>query len=281
MKRKLFLVSAGIVAAMSMVDAALAQTGNVVVSGQSNLVIIDGNNNGPDANDCRLTASLMSGLLTVTAAQDSTTPVLLCAADYFGYFVSGTDSSSDYAGAEVNFSTPTVPDLPLAGEFVDEEAVPDGPPVRFNDPADYFSVEQGLGGTELANVLLCQADGPAALVRLPGLTSFLMQLSFFTDASNQMYLVVPSLTLGLAANPSQTATLNGYVPLTSNRSLTVAVDTAPSALILDINFNQTPPCSTRTAAPTLTEWGLIGFALSLLAGGVLTLRRRSAFANAL
>jgi hypothetical protein len=59
----------------------------------------------------------------------------------------------------------------------------------------------------------------------------------------------------------------------------VAFDTAPNELLLDIDQDALPPCGGRTAAPTLTEWGLIVLATALLSGGTWMLRRRPTFAH--
>lgn len=62
---------------ISTIDTTLAQTANLVVSGPSELAIIDGKSDGPDANDCRLAASASRAPEAVTATQYATTPVVL------------------------------------------------------------------------------------------------------------------------------------------------------------------------------------------------------------
>jgi len=261
------------------------QAANVAVSGQSALVIIDGNGNGPGAGDCRVTATaspLVDGFsnFTVSTQQDGTTPILFCADQFFGTLFQGTDSSSDFIGATVNSDTLSLPEVPVRGEFVDEQANPDGPPVRIDDARDYLTISNPESSVELANVLPCAANGPAAVVRVPGVTSFLVQMSFFTDNNNQTYVRVPQLTFGRTApNLNVPVQLDAYIPITSGHAITVALDSAPNDLLVDIDLDELPACGMRTAAPTLTEWGLFVLATGLLIGGILVLRRRPTFAR--
>jgi len=261
--------------------AVAAQAANVVVSGQSNLVIIDGDGDGPDAGDCRVTATVDAfDIFTVSTQQDSATPILFCADQFFGSLFRGTDSSSDYLGATVTSDNLSLPEVPVRGEFVDEQANPDGPPVRIDDALDYLRISNPDTSADLANVSPCAVNGAAAVVRVPGATSFLVQTSFFTDNSNQTYVVAPQLTFGQTApNLNVPVQLNAYIPVTSDRRITVALDSAPNDLLLDIDLDALPPCGGRTAAPTLTEWGLLVLATALLSGGTWMLRRRPAFAR--
>ena len=274
------IVSLGLAALISLPGVA-AQATSLVVSGQSSLVIIDGDGNGPDAGDCRLTATLGGGSsFTVSAQQDDSTPILFCADQFFGSTFQGTDSSSDYLGATVDSDNLSLPEVPVRGEFVDEQANPDGPPVRINDALDYLRISNPNTNADIANVSPCTANGPAAVVRVPGATSFLVQTSFFTDSNDQTYVVAPQLTFGQTApNLNVPVQLNAYIPVTSDRRITVALDIAPNDLLLDIDLDALPPCGGRQAAPTLTEWGLLILATALLSGGTWMLRRRPAFAH--
>jgi hypothetical protein len=274
------LVALGL-AVLTSWPAVAVQAANVVVSGQSNLVVIDGDGDGPDATDCRVTATVDAfDNFTVSTQQDSETPILFCADQFFGSLFRGTDSSSDYLGATVNSDNLSLPEVPVRGEFVDEQANPDGPPVRIDDPLDYLRISNPDTNADLANVLPCTANGAAAVVRVPGATSFLVQTSFFTDNSNQTYVVAPQLTFGQTApNLNVPVLLDAYIPVTSGHEITVALDSAPNDLLLDIDLDELPPCRGRQAAPTLTEWGLLVLATALLSGGTWMLRRRPTFAG--
>src|SRR3990172_8538313 len=121
---------------------------------------------------------------------------------------------------------------------------------------DYLTITDPESNAELVKVLPCTANGPAAVVRVPGVTSFLVQTSFFTDNTNQTYVRAPQLTFGQTApNLNVPVQLDAYIPVTSGHEITVALDSAANDLLVDIDLDELPACG-RTAAPTFTEWGL-------------------------
>jgi hypothetical protein len=258
---------------------AIGSNGNVLVSGQTTVFVIDGDGDGPDSGDCRFTAVLSGGALIVSTVQDSTTPLSACSGFFYGNLFSGTDTSSDYFGAALS-STTIGSSLfePMRIEMVDEQAHPDGLPVHHDDRQDTIEVASLATGQIFAVAQLCANPAPKLVAQMGGGT-FDFPLTFATDAGDQGYvrLPIPLLNWELAAILGTTTALNVFVPVTSAHQLTVALDSDPTNLFVDVNLDTLPSCGgNRVAAPASTPVSLAALAVLLLGAGTwLALRHKA------
>ena len=191
---------------------------------------------------------------------------------------SGTDTSSDYVGAAIS-STTILSSLfgPLRIEFIDEQAQPDGLPVHLDDPQDAIEFANLTTGDLLASAQLCGGGTPKLLVHTGG-RSLAFPLAFATDGGGQTYLKVPIPVLSweLAAMLGTTTALNVFVPVSAAHELTVALDSAPAELLVDVDLDALPGCRADRAVPAAGPLALGALLLSLLAGGTwLAMRRRT------
>jgi hypothetical protein len=261
---------------------------DVLVSGQTKMVIIDADGNGPDAGDCEFKATFDDPTLLIIKLQALPPFFRICSGNTSGSSFVGQDSSSDFLYTNLTLSTTPASGAsssplgfglgaPVAIDAYEEffAGSPDGLPININ------TIEfENPPGEEFVTLSLCEAGGPAALAKLDG-TSLLLPLSFSPNAANPDYLVIPNLPLEKAAPDLGTfAFPDVYIPMTGN-AITMALADDPNDLILDVRFDNLLPCGLNAAAPTLTNLGAVVVALGLLALGCRRLGRRKRFAESL
>jgi hypothetical protein len=127
---------------------------------------------------------------------------------------------------------------------------------------------------------LCSAGGPAAEVMTADGMRLLVNLTFAEDAGGQDYLCAPNLPM---RDPGFGPVLfiDGYVPITEDRRITVALENEGVEMVAEVDLNDLPPCGGGFAVPTATEWGLIALMVALLTTGVWALSRRHSFSHGL
>ncbi len=273
-------VGIGLLLLCAMAAAAFAQAANVLVSGQTTIATIDANSDGmPGAGDCTFKATESGGNITITPVQ-GTTLLKACAGNYTGFTFMGF-SSSNFAGANIQTSAAGVSDIPTVAEIEDEREDASGQPIEMNELRDVIEVRDG-SDTEKGSGVLCKANGIAARVDLPTLPTMLVQLSLFPNDSNPTHLGIPSLNFRhTPASPRVFSKHAAYIPVTSSRSITVALDNDPDNLFVDIKLDELPSCALRAAAPSISALGFIAITLALAAFGVWRLGRRPAFYESL
>src|SRR5512139_42698 len=182
---------------MLIAGSAFGSASSILVSGQSDLAIIDGDGDGPDSGDCRFQATVASpgNGLSITATQDTTIPLRACAGSYSGSVFTGTDESSAFAGATIDSSEVGAGDLPIVAELVDEEPPPESLPAGMDDLLDGVAIHNTISEEQIGAGFLCNAGGPAAQVTLRNGTSLLRSLALFPDAQNPTHLRVPDVPL--------------------------------------------------------------------------------------
>lgn len=280
---------------------AAASQSDLLVSGQMDMAIIDGDNDGPDSGDCRvrgtfLPMSMTDGTVDLAFMQDGHTPLRLCGAEFTGEASFGSDESSNFGDVVLDniLGSHFGAHLPITTEFVDETSNPNGePPLKMDDPLDEVTLFDGSpiddtfenAAPDVGNVLgfgkLCGANGPAALITLDDGVTMLHQLSFFTDQQSQKFLCIPGVPLEKCSNNCMSKAgfdvFNTYVPVKSDGTLTLALSSDPDTNLVDIDLNHLPECPGRMRSPSLSEGKLIGLMLALLISGTWLLSRRPGF----
>ena len=275
----------GVLAALAGVRTATAAV-NFLVSGQTSIIIIDGNGDGPGPGDCVFTATVDPPSFTfttfaITSNQDGTTPLRGCGGLTTGTLLIGSDSSSDFVDA-----SPTATSLPAAsgsspplssmfanGVLIDayeefpSDVSPNGRPIAINT---IDVKEPGPDGALHVGVNICSSGGPAAVVRIGGIP-VLLKGSLYPDAQNPTHVKIPNFPFEKASLGSF-ALLDAYVPVT-NRAITMSYGDPPD-LLVKVDLDKLAACG--GSVPTLTGWGVIVCALALLALGVWRLVRRPA-----
>jgi len=265
---------------------------SVIFSGSTAMVIIDGDGDGPDATDCRYLVDFTDPLLTITPVQDATNPIRACTGTKSGSLFFGSDSSSDFAVADLNTTTseasgasPPLPPLagllnvPIQIELIAESfGPPDGLPLEINQ-IDLQSLETSQ---EFATAFVCTAGGPTLQLRMPpGGPAILLPLTPYPSAQNPTHLRVASLPFERAApNLGSFTFLDVYLPL-ANGADTAALASSPESLLVNVVLSALRPCAGRMATPTMTEWGLVTLVLAMLALGSWRLGRRRRFYESL
>jgi hypothetical protein len=268
----------GLWLAAACVTAANAQPADLLVSGQNSLVIIDGNGDGPGPGDCFFTATVDAlNEVMIFGHQDAVTQFLACGEDFPGNGSTGQDTSSVFA--DLAISQTHSAQNPFVVEAVDEFG--SGPrhdlPVVLSDAMDTVTLRDLISGLVMGEGTLCSANGPAALVTIPGGPPMLVQLFLFPNAANPMFLGIPNLFLSLEQGGKAFA--NAYVPMTDTMvELTRTDDSTP---IVEVRLGALAACVRRGAAPAASEWVLMLMALALLLGGAWVIGRRQAFRESL
>jgi hypothetical protein len=273
-----------VVSMIAIGPSAYAIPASVLVSGNTSMVIVDGNGDGPGPGDCVFTATVDPPSFSFTtfassSTQDTTTAVTGCGGTAMGTTIMGQDSSSDFAFTSITSASNPAPSgmpWPLTGLFhapvgvdVYEEffaGVPDGFPMAPNT----IEVQEGDSDPHVT-MTLCSAGDPVVQVSVGGVP-LLIRLGFHPEnAVTPTHLTIPSIPLEKVGGG--VALLNAFIPVTSSRSITVAFANEPSNLLVDLPLAQLPPCG--RSAPTLTEWGLLIAFAGLFVAGTWLLHRRS------
>lgn len=245
----------------------------ILVSGQATIAILDGNGDGPGSPpDCGFSATFdpVNDALVVTGMQDVNNPMQGCSGMFMGTATEGSDSSSAFINMVFNASTAvgTVL-LPTVIQAIDGS--PDGDPLEL----DELSIEFGDGGGN-AGGILCTVGAPVALVSTTDGTRVLVPLTFFPSRDMPQFLKIANLPVSSIFG--DTLKIDGYIPITTDRRITVEVG---AETILDTDLDELAPCPGGVGVPTATQWGLIGLVVGLLLLGTWAVARRPGFAEAL
>ena len=255
-------------------SVATAAPSPLLISGSTTIGVIDTDDNGPDPSDCVFMATIDpdNGQMMITSMQIDGTPIAACPVNLTASGFKGSDSSSNFAGVQILAG---LGGLPFIAELIDETADPDpNDPVSLNDLRD-FGI--GTGPEGVARLQICSAGGaPAALVNLFDGGNLLVNLSFFPDAINPTFLCIPGPPLMFELDSNGFAPFDAYIPVTADGHITAAASSDPTTLFVDIDLNALPGCA-RHGAPTMTQWTIIGLAMTMLGLGMWALSRRPGF----
>lgn len=275
-------------------SAAAAATPSIplMVSGESQIAVIDANDNGmlADAGDCTFTALVGSnGNLVINPSQGaSPNPLRVCQGPCSGF--AGFDSDNFFTtitGCSWNSLSPGAPFVPACMEFGSSvpdsssspcsvtntgggaSGVPDFPvDVKagrlFYPGFEFIIAEPGFG-------FLCNAGGPAVEIQTISGRRVVTDLKFidgFVCVNMPFETVSGSKVL-----------LDACLPLTDSGILEFSVgDGSPVA---ETVFTGLPSCGGRNAAPTASDIGLVALGLALLGFGAWKIGARRGFSASL
>jgi hypothetical protein len=243
---------------------------NVLVSGQTKMAIIDGNDNGPDDDDCSFTGvSDAMGNVTVSTTQDENVPLRVCSGQYWGSIDPTFPTDSSILGKFTSSSITGGIGYPNVPFSFDGTFLPNGGGAGGGAAADgartVTKVELTNGmGQVVGSGSIC--DSVARVTLDNGMT---MAVGLLMDTPG--FLRVQNL-------PFEKDDLSGfvfkdvYIPKTDG-VVTFSLENAPNTILVQILLAGT--CG--RGAPTLSEWNLGFLALALLAGGAWMLGRRRSF----
>ena len=258
----------------------LAQPTPILVSGQSIIGLIDGDDDGPDGNDCAFSASLLGSALSITAVQDTNFLMRACSGGYTGTGYLGDDSSSNFVSALITGSTisPPASGVPFAITAFQEVPEPNGePPISVSKKID--GIETSEDGSTTAAVQLCSTGGQVT-ARIALANGTILFRNGAIVPGTPAYLQLPSLPVEEASpNLGSFVLRNGYIPVTPDGTITAAVMGQDPFLILDLARLQS--CSSRIAAPMASNWGLALMMLALLVITAWRLSRSPAYSSLL
>lgn len=264
-------------------------TKTLEMSGSSNLALIDDGDGVPETGeDCILmgTLSTGSGNLAFTTTQNNVTNIRICPG---GAAMSGTsncdanacgdDDSSNFADAAITSSTFGGSSIPFYVEFVDETKTHgDGKPLQMNDLLDaVYAGEQSGPFTNPDGIGRFCRIGKSLAVQLTLFhnPSVILPTSYYPSAQSPEYLCIENIPFQVGYTSTRVLR-NLYVPVTSDRHLTVGAN-GVADLLIDIDLDEVPACAGRADAPAVTEWGLMAIVLVLLAVETWFLGRRRSF----
>ena len=232
----------------------------------------------PSANDCTFTPLIdpSDGNLVISASQTGGILVKACAiGPYMGSAL--LHSSGNFFNLLINQPAGGGENIPASAAAIDESR-PGGEPLAITR----LVIADGLGSGNLCNV----GGEPGVAARSSNGTFFVGALSFFPSDVNPTHIKIPALVMGMPFlcpqdNVGGRVCLDGYIPINMDHTVDVMVEGAdgPAALV---NLDELPNCPTgRNAAPTTTEWGVIGLIVALLVVGTWAIGRRPSFAQSL
>lgn len=250
---------------------AAAQPPPLLVSGQTTIGILDGNGDGPGAGDCSFSATLQLSALVITPVQDMNFPLRACSGDYTGNGSIGDDSSSNFVSAYIYDSnvSPMPSSLPFAISAFQEVPDPDGePPVIISRLIDGFTASNDGGEGSAGGAALCRSGSSiTARITLDDGTQILRNGSVVPGTPS--YLQLPGIPLERAEpDDGEFVMRNGYIPVTPEGTITMAVQGSDPFLIIDLARLQA--CSGQVTAPLASHWGIAAMLVALL---VVTARR--------
>ena len=272
-------IATALVLSLTLPHAAAAGPGakNLQVSGGNTLLIIDADGDGPDADDCRLTATFTDPVITFQWTQSNTPLIRGCSGTNPGWMFVGQDSSSDFieiSSDPAAGANGTVPPLlvPISFTVDSYEEFFSGSPDGFPASLNTADIDSETGGT-LLSAFLCEAGGvPTGQVSGPLLSSD-GPIQFHPSAGAPTHIAALAVPFQLAPSEgSGVVSLDLFVPMTGNR-VTFGVE-GESPLLVDIDFDDLSMCRSRAAAPAVSSAGLAATAVGLFAIGWRMRRRR-------
>lgn len=274
--------SAWVVVATFLALPAAAVT-NFEVSGGTTIVIIDADGDGPDADDCILTATFADPGVEFSKTQNNSPKIKGCdGGSTLASLFLGQDSSSDFLTLEMaSTSEPTGATSPLPQlatlfripftldayeEFVD--GAPDGFPAAINT-VDFMD---GVG-RRLATGYLCDAGGPTVLIDFFGLASLSIPLGFYPNAAAPTHVTIPNAPYERAApNLGSFTFADVHIPLQDGAIRLGLAGESP--LLVDLPLDDLQACRSVSSAPAVSTWAGAFLAAGLLLVGVRHQRRR-------
>lgn len=279
------MVRARAVALISLLTLAGASIGNaqpttpLLTSGMTYAAKIDTDLSGtPSANDCTFTPLIdtNTGALSISAVQTGGVLLKACAiGPYQGSAL--LHPSGNFFNLLINQPAGGGEDIPVSAQAIDESR-PGGRPLAITR----LNIDGGLGSGNLCNV----GGEPGIAARSSNGTFFVGGLTFYPSDVSPTHIKIPAFAMSMPFFCTQGDTggrfcLDAYVPIRTDHTIDVMPDGAdvPSAVV---DLDNLPNCPTgRNAAPTMTEWGIIGLIVALLVLGTWTIARRPSFVESL
>lgn len=252
-------------------------TMDIEMSGGTTLMVVDADGDGPDPDDCILTATYSEPNVTFLWTQNNTPLIRGCSGSNPGSLTVGQDTSSDwiYATSETaNGPNGTVPPMLLPLDFaVDayEEfygGTPNGLPAALNT-ADI----ETLSGNKLLTAYLCD-DGTGPTTILDGPLASGGAVNFYPDDTNPTHIVALSVPFQLAPSEGSGITdFDIFIP-TIGKRVTLGIE-GVTPLLVDIDMANLSPCQRTSPAPAMSPRSILPTICGLLAAGTWLLRRRN------
>jgi hypothetical protein len=251
----------------------------ILTSGMTYAAKIDTDSSGsPTPNDCTFSPFIdpHTGALAIQAVQ--TGGVLLKACSIGPYIGSAIlHSSGRFFNLAINQPAAGGRDIPAAASAIDESGK-GGLPLAITR----LDIANGLGSGQLCDV----GGEPGIAARSSNGTFFVGGLNFYPDPVSPTHIKVPGLVMGMPFLCLQGKTggrfcLDAYIPIKTDRTVDVMTQgvNVPSVLV---DLDDLPKCPVeRNAAPTASEWGIIGLIVALLVLGTWAISRRPSFAHSL
>lgn len=274
------LAALAIVFTFNMASVADAQPSTpLLTSGMTYAAKIDTDlSESPTANDCTFSPLIdtNTGAISITAVQTGGILLKACA---IGPFEGSAilSSTGNFYNLQIDEPAASAEDIPLAATATDESR-PGGTPLAITR----LDIADGLGSGNLCNV----GGEPGIAARSSNGTFFVGGLNFYPNDANPTHIKIPALVMGMPFLCLQGASggrfcLDGYIPVNMDRTVDVMQDGADDPDVV-VDLDNLPNCPTgRNAAPTTTEWGVIGLIVALLALGTWGIRRRPSFVHSL
>lgn len=250
---------------------------NIEMSGGTTLMVVDADGDGPDPDDCILTATYSEPNVTFQWTQNNTPLIRGCSGSNPGTLTVGQDTSSDwiYATSETaSGPNGTIPPMLLPLDFaVDayEEfygAAPNGLPASLNT-ADI----ETLSGNKLLTAYLCD-DGTGPTTILDGPLASGGAVNFYPDETNPTHIVALSVPFQLAPSEGSSITdFDIYIP-TIGKRVTLGIE-GIMPLLVDIDMADLSPCQRTSPAPVMSPGMALSTIFGLVAAGAWRVRRRN------
>jgi hypothetical protein len=295
--RRIVVVVGLLIASGSAAPAAVLPN-DIMVSGQTNIMIIDVDGNGVlgDDNDCVWTATTDGTDIFVVPSQSNVT-LRACEGPCSG---SGfADSSS--AGVVItqcfwNSLSPGAPFVPACLEA--DESVPSSSSFCGSSPSPVVQPQGGGQGNGVAVLtaarlfypgfefiipdpgdgFLCNAGGPAVQIRTISGRIVVTDITFV--GGNPPTHACVKIPFEFSQGGKQL--FDACVPITPEGTIEFSVEGGNGPFAVAPLTGLLPACGAgRTAAPSASDLGLVMLALGLLGWGAWTLGRRSGFARSL
>jgi len=262
-------------------------------SGTDFVLLVDNDDDGPDADDCRYRILLDSNAappffynLRIEAIEDpgNSVKLNLCTGEYLGDLLLDSDDSSDYA--ELDFEST---DMNTGGNAAADDTLLGlryFPPMEielfeeFGGPPDGFPMGVTdvvvTGSTEDEDDVLflmrpCNEGGPALQITPTGGPGLLLPLELYPDDANPTHLKMSGLPFELASpDLGTTVTKDAYFPI-DNRAMTAQVS-GGGPVLFSQSIDGLSGCA-RTGAPTASQWTTAAILIGLLLVGCASLGR--------
>jgi len=263
----------------------------ILVSGQTNNIIIDANNNGiiGDSGDCILSSTLLGGAWMSQATQGSSpNPLRMCTGPCYGSLFFSVEEAF-WTINSCNWTRPPGgPFVPAGIVMSSSPSTPSPSPTIFAQGNAVTPVVARFGqltypffepAIDAGSAFVCNDNGPAVQVKtIHGLT--VVQSFKFVTSGNIRYacLTLPFERQDLV---HENVLLDSCTPVREDGTIDLALQSAPDVPLQVTDLNALSSCGGGLAAPTIGQLGLVLLLLGLLGVGTMTLSRRRGFAEGL